>query len=301
MKTTIEGRLRTSLYEWLIVAIAAVYFVSVGMTKISVWLNVVLMLVVFGFAVSLFKNRTRGVIIKYDNDTVESFTGTSRNKQRNARVAWRKVYGIDRLTDRGQVALVGNDGKVLLSVPSNWKGVDEFTSVVQDKLEGNQDRAEQVDFYLTKPGQGYFTAGTMGVLTTFLINIVVTFFNTPSGESAWQLTKINIVIFFVILGVSLLTQGCRLRSFHIGHNELTLRYMLFTRRLHYDDIASVELVEDPNKPVVDQARRLRINLKGRSRHYMVSEFPDHIETLFASVDQRVKASQSSAGKACPAR
>ncbi|MCC5878859.1 MAG: hypothetical protein JJU03_03040 [Idiomarina sp.] len=301
MKTTIEGRLRFSLYDCLIVAVAVVYFISVGMTEISVWLNMVLVLVVLGFAVSLFKNRTRGVIIKYDNDTVESFTRTSRNKQRNARVAWRKVYGIDRLTDKGQVALVGKDGKVLLSVPSHWQGVDEFTSVVQDKLEGDQDRAEQVDFYLTNLGHGYFTAGIMGVLTTFLINIVVTIFNTPSGESAWQLTKSYIVIFFVVLGVYLLIQGCRLRSFHIGQNELTLRYLLFTRRLRYDDIASVELVEDPNKPVVDEARRLRINLKGRSRHYMVSEFPDHIETLFASVDQRVKASRSAAGKACPAR
>lgn len=75
----------------------------------------------------------------------------------------------------------------------------------------------------------------------------------------------------------------------IGKHQLILNYPHMKRCLKYQDIASVDLVEDPNKPVINNVRRIRVNLKGRSKHYHISEFPGQAVSIHQRINQRFNA------------
>ena len=287
MANRIEGRLSLSIFDSIAVMFVFFFFINWSLNDLPTWASILLFAGVIGFATSIYRTRSRGMVVKYDDEGARTYRKTLRGLDKEERVAWRKVYGIEQIPNKPRVGLVGKQGQVLLEVPTEWRGLEEFTRVVLEQLEKKDRVTEQRDFYLPRLKFGAFSPPVISLLSVITLTILYEMFFPSGSGSLWQDIRFEVYVMLLVAGVGLLLQSYRLTSLHVGKQTLTLKYPLITRRIAYQEIASAELVEDPNKPVTSEIRRLRVNLKGRAKHYHINEFPHQVKTIHQRINQRL--------------
>lgn len=287
MIKTIEGRLSLSVFDSMVLAFIFLYLISISLANHPKWVSM-LLITGLGLAVVIFQNRARDIVVKYDNQGIKSFRKTLRGRVKEDKITWPKVYGFDALPKLGYAGLIGKDGEVLLSLPTEWEGLSEFEAVVLKHLDERDKISEQIDFNRLRVKLRVFTPFVMTALSVVLVGIIQFVFFSSGESSLWQSIQFEVIFFLVVAGIALGLQAFRLTGLHIGKHELILKYPLANRRLKYRDIASAELVEDPTKPVTSEVRRLRINLKGRAKHYIVSEFPNRVDVIHRRINKRLR-------------
>lgn len=289
MANTIEGRLRLSVFDSIALAALGMYLINVTLAQFPWWAAILIGALLIGVVVTIHSNRIRNLVVKYDDNGVRLQYKTLLGEQKKEHVAWHKVYGIERIPHKAQVGLIGQHGDVLLSVPDTWKGLGQFNKAVTQQMEQNDQLKQQLDFCLPRIKFSAFSPPVLTLLTIFVVSILQELVFPSGNQSLWQNIRYDVTALIVVTLIGLCLQGYRLTSLHIGERELVLKYPHITRRLRYQDIASVDLVEDPSQPVVSEVRRIRINLKGRSRYYHISEFPSQAVTIHQRINQRLGA------------